>query len=484
MKKKFLTVALAATASLLGAFSAFAATEDKEVYSTDKAYQLDGDLTTADSIDNPLLNVETDKITVEYSLTSSHQLAAWNGLAQFYNTSGGVAHLGFWPQICLNDWSGNWAELAAETIYADTLADGKEHVYKYVITSSSIEIYVDGQQATIAAIKGNSDTCPDIASACKALFNFMTSAEKFSLGYGHTAADWWGELDSTSTINSFKISAQVEAEDEEESTTSPSMKADDEIETEEPTTSPSMKTDDEIETEEPTEEPTTSPSPKTDDAEVVKATVVTADAAKAISDAAKITSQAGDLLDAKLTATPVEDTTVAAGLVNADEALQAAKVKAWAVLDLKLMVGDKNVTLLDEKINVNIPMDKIFSDIKADAVVAVYRIDNGALSFLGTSKVLADKTITFATEHFSQYVFAVVENADALKDVKVVEYVKDIDTTAKVDTKVADIPVLKDAAVTPDSNKTGDTSPIMPLVILAVVALGAVAVVVVSKKRA
>lgn len=219
----------------------------------------------------------------------------------------------------------------------------------------------------------------------------------------------------------------------------------------------------------------------------VEVTSVTEEVAKAISAAAKVTSKDGKALDVVLIASPV-DTTVAAGLVNAKEELKAAKVKAFAVLDLKLTVDGKNVTLLDEKINVNIPMDKLFADIKADAVVAVYRIDKvndkEQLSFLGTSKVAADKTITFATEHFSQYVFAVVENAEALKDVKVVEYVKDIDTKATPDMKVADIKVLADASVKPDDTKTGDTTPVMPLVVLAVVALGGVIVAVASKKRA
>ena len=162
----------------------------------------------------------------------------------------------------------------------------------------------------------------------------------------------------------------------------------------------------------------------------------------------------------------------------------AAKVKAFAVLDLELKVGGKNITLLDNKINVTIPMDKIFEDIAADDVVAVYRVDNDALSFLGTSKVAADKTITFATDHFSQYVFAVVEDAEALKDVEVVADAKVLYPNDEI-TSVGDLPVKVDASVDdPDQNKTGDTTPVMPLVVLAVVAIGGVLAVVASKKRA
>ena len=231
------------------------------------------------------------------------------------------------------------------------------------------------------------------------------------------------------------------------------------------------------------DEEQTVPSPDGGNEETV--ITVTVEAAKAVAEAAVVTSNDGKVLDVELVVTPVDDAVAAAvaGMVEADEALSKAGVKALAVLDLELMVGGKNVTLLDNKINVTIPMDKIFEDIAADAFVAVYRVDNDALSFLGTSKVAADKTITFATDHFSQYVFAVVDDAEALKDVKVVEYVKDIDTTATPDVSVADIPVKADASVN-DPNKTGDTTPVMPLVVLAVIALGGVLAVVASKKRA
>lgn len=235
----------------------------------------------------------------------------------------------------------------------------------------------------------------------------------------------------------------------------------------------------------PGEDETTVPSPNGGSEEAVKATVVTAEVAKAVAEAAKVTTADGKVLDVVLTATPVEDTTAVAGLIAADKALEAAKVKAFAVLDLELKIGDKKVTYLDNKVNVTVPMDKIFTDIKADETVAVYRVDKDmAFSFLGTAKVAADKTITFATDHFTQYVFAVVDDAEALKDVKIVEY-KDVDPEAKPDTVVANIPVKANASVdNPDQNKTGDTTPVMPLVILAVVALGGVVAVVASKKRA
>lgn len=493
MKKKFLAFGLAAAMVIGSAFSTLAATKDEEVYSSDEAYTLDGVIGTAKSVDNPLKGVETDKITIEYSLTSSQSLAAWLGAIQFYTPDGGVAHFAFWPKICLNNWAGKWANFSTgETIYADSLADGQAHVYKYVITSSSIEIYVDGVKSANTLIDGKSeDTITTDAEACAALFDFLTSAEKVSYGNGHSQ-EWWGELNDTSTINSLKISAQVEAEEEpsEEQPTSKDSPqgGNEETPTPKPDETPSSnpgEQDTSKDDNKPGEDETTVPSPNGGSEEAVKATVVTAEVAKAVAEAAKVTTADGKVLDVVLTATPVEDTTAVAGLIAADKALEAAKVKAFAVLDLELKIGDKKVTYLDNKVNVTIPMDKIFTDIKADETVAVYRVDKDmAFSFLGTAKVAADKTITFATDHFTQYVFAVVDDAEALKDVKIVEY-KYVDPEAKPDTVVANIPVKANASVdNPDQNKTGDTTPVMPLVILAVVALGGVVAVVASKKRA
>lgn len=285
-----------------------------------------------------------------------------------------------------------------------------------------------------------------------------------------------GELCNVTNLTAKAIESEEPSEDESTSKPSP----DGDAETSKPGEQDTSKDDNK-----PGEDETTVPSPNGGNEEAVKATVVTAEVAKAVAEAAKITTADGKVLDVVLTATPVEDTTAVAGLIAADKALEAAKVKAFAVLDLELKVGDKKVTYLDNKVNVTIPMDKIFTDIKADETVAVYRVDKDmTFSFLGTDKVAADKTITFATDHFTQYVFAVVDNAEALKDVQIANS-KVIYAEDTPDVKVADIPVKANASVDdPDQNKTGDTTPVIPLVVLAVVALGGVVAVVASKKRA
>lgn len=497
MKKKFLAFGLAAVMVLGSAFSALAATEgqtvDKTVYSSTEDVALDGTVSDSNAIANPLKGLETDKIVIEYTLTSSAPLAAWKTVAQFYSDGddGWLAGVGltFWPQMAHNgnNLSLAWFELKGNPesdVPADTLCDGLAHIYKYVLTETSCEISIDGEAKEIVSkADGNATT----EAVCKVIFDYLLSAEKFTLGQAVPGNQDWGEL--VGTVNNFKITATVAADEDptgEQPTTQPSPGGDKKPETgDKPTPKPTEPDSSNGGNEpNPGEDETTAPSPNGGNEEAVKATVVTVEAAKVVAEAAKITNADGKVLDVVLTATPVEDTAAVAGLIAENADLAKAEVKAFAVLDLELKMGDKKITYLDSKINVTVPMDKIFTDIKADDTIAVYRVDKDmAFSFLGMAKVTADKTITFATDHFTQYAFVVVGNAEALKDVKVVEY-KDVDPEATPDVAVKDIPVKADASAKPSDKPTGDTTPIMPLVVLAVVALGGVVAVVASKKRA
>lgn len=502
MKKKFLAFGLAAAMVLGSAFSTFAATEDNTVdrivYSSTEDVALDGTVSASDAIENPLKGLETDKIVIEYTLTSEAPLAAWKTVAQFYSDGdeGWLAGVGltYWPQMAHN---GNnlpiaWFELKGSnsdaSVPADTLSDGQAHTYKYALTKSSCVITIDGDKKTIKTASDGGKTLEEI---CEVIFNELVSADKFTLGQAVPGNQYWGEL--VGTVNSFKITATVTEEpsedntdgDDEDPTTAPSPNGGNKPETgDKPTPTPTEPDSSKDNNSGDGEDETTAPSPNGGNEEAVKATVVTAEVAKAVAEAAKVTNADGKVLDVVLVATPVEDTAAVAGLIAENADLAKAEVKAFAVLDLELKMGDKKITYLDNKINVTVPMDKIFADIKADDTIAVYRVDKDmAFSFLGMAKVTADKTITFATDHFTQYAFVVVGNAEALKDIKVVEY-KDVDPEATPDVAVKDIPVKADASAKPSDKPTGDTTPIMPLVVLAVVALGGVVAVVASKKRA
>ena len=470
MKKKLLTVVLSATMVIGSVFSAFAAEtqkEDKVLYSTSEAYTLDGDAATSKSVDNPLKGLETDKIVIEYNLTSSQKLAAWEGLAQFYNVekNAGLAHLSFWPQICLNNFEadGKWGEFGtgADIILADTLCDGQPHTYKYVITPETMEIYVDGKAYTYSALKGNSANITTIKESCKALFDFLTSAEKFSLGCG-SVTTWWAELDSTSIVNSLTITASVKKEVETDTTKNESPSG--EPETDETTTkdeSPSGQPEtDDTTTEKPSTDETTDDTTTAAD-ETTDAGVVTEEELSAVAESAKVEGEnvpedsklVFDVIDKKDTAFVAADAFVTKNFAD------SAKLGKYAFLEIDLVnaEGTKVQPLNNGKVKVtlNVKAFDAFKAAKENDEISVYRVsdDGKDIVFVGTSKVAADGTLSFDTDHFSKYLFvAGAQAADSGDDIK-------------------------------DNAKTGDTAPIMLLAMAALAACGTVAYTYVNKKR-
>lgn len=474
MKKKFLAFGLAACMVIGSAFSALAETVSSVEIPTGFAANTGEEKLSGDF-----------DVTYEFHNASQDTTSAWFNFiveiwgAKFgatlradaygwsYNESTKVdaepAAEGEWTLA----WSGqpNWDEFKEKMADADVVVNikraGNNISLKYDIAAGGTTYAINGEISAYAL--------PEELS-------MHITGEKVNL------------TNVTFTVNPAEEDSSEETPSEEQPSSGSSPSGGDE-ETPNPGENPTPKPSEPDSSEDnnnpnPGEDETTAPSPDGGNEEAVKATVVTAEAAKAVAEAAKITNADGKVLDVVLTATPVEDTAAVAGLIAENADLAKAEVKAFAVLDLELKVGDKKVTYLDNKINVTIPMDKIFTDIKADDTIAVYRVDKDmAFSFLGMAKVTADKTITFATDHFTQYAFVVVGNAEALKDVKVVEY-KDVDPEATPDVAVKDIPVKADASGKPSDKPTGDTTPVMPLVVLAVVALGGVVAVAASKKRA
>ncbi len=484
MKKKFFVAVLATTMVTGSTFSTFASdsiadayveTEEKVFYTLNEAYTLDGDIQTSESVDNPLKGVKTEKITIEYSLTSSEALAAWKGIAQFYNEEAGIAHLGFWPQIQLNDWSGHFCELGTGTdnIFADTLADGKEHVYKYIITPVSMEIYVDGENS-LAVLSGNADcqdTVKDVASASGFLFDFITTAEKFSLGYGWKTQDWWGEL--TGTINNLKLTATVEKVGEMVTTkpsvepTTPSNPSEDSSNPSVEPTTPSNPSED---SSNPSVEPTTPSNPSEDPSNPsveppTTSDSVTSDFDVTDADAEKVNKEAvvtGLPENVTLRVASIEksstDYNAIAEFVNKE-----LKGKKVAAADLSLV---KNGVAYAEqpngKVKVTLPL---FENIKDAKWIQVYRYDNATKTFVEVDKVVEvkDGKFTFETDHFTPYLFASVNGPE-----------EEPTTTAQ--------PTTTGKTVTDTSNKpkTGDSAPIA---VFAGMAAAGLAVFAVSKKR-
>lgn len=119
------------------------------------------------------------------------------------------------------------------------------------------------------------------------------------------------------------------------------------------------------------------------------------------------------------------------------------KDKTFEIVELNLFKGATQLTALDGKIKVTLP---VFENIKDSKYVQVYRLDETKLTDLGLVEV-KDGKFTFETDHFSTYVF--------------------------VDAK---------APTTPE--KTGDTAPVATAVAVAGLAAVAFGVVALKKKNA
>ena len=484
MKKKFFAVVLAMTMVAGSTFNSFAGdsisdayvvTEEKVFYTLNEAYILDGDIQTSESIDNPLKGVKTEKITIEYSLTSSEELAAWKGIVQFYNEEAGVDQLGFWPQIQLNDWSGHFCELGTGTdkIFADTLADGKEHVYKYVITPISMEIYVDGEK-NLAILSGNEDcqdTVKDVASASGFLFDFITTAEKFSLGYAWKTQNWWSEL--TGTINNLKLTATVEKVGEV-MTTKPSVEpttpANPSEDSSNPSVEPTTPANPSEDPSNPSVEPTTPANPSEDSSNPSVEQPTTSDSSDfdvTNADAEKVNKEAvvtGLPENVTLRVASIEksstDYNAIAEFVNKE-----LKGKKVAAADLSLVKD--NVTYAEQpsgKVKVTL---SVFENIKDAKWIQVYRYDNTAKKFVEVDKAVEvkDGKFTFETDHFTPYLFA---SADAPKEEPTPTTTAQSTTTGKTVTDTGSKP------------KTGDSAPIA---VFAGLAAAGLAVFAVNKKR-
>lgn len=131
---------------------------------------------------------------------------------------------------------------------------------------------------------------------------------------------------------------------------------------------------------------------------------------------------------------------------------EVLKADAYAVIDLKIADASGNVVKLESgKVKVTLPVMESVKDAK---FVAVYRLDDTTKKFVkvGVAEVVGGK-ISFETDHFSTYVFAAVDSADAAD--KITENVQ-----------------------------TGDTASVLPIVVMGVcAALALSAVLVISKKK-
>ena len=201
MRKKLLTVALAATMAIGSVFSVMA--EDiytKEyTHTTNAAYE---------EVTNPLKGKNLDKVVIEYTCTTTEGAAAngWDGLFAFYNadTKGRIAFCTR-PYLCWNDMDGGagYIDINHPDKGGDfALQAGQKQTVVWTITADNVTCTVDGEAINLGTL-GTSDPAPTYQDLLDAFNTYPT----LTIGVGQAKSSfWWTEL-ATGVI---KISDGVE----------------------------------------------------------------------------------------------------------------------------------------------------------------------------------------------------------------------------------------------------------------------------------
>ncbi|MCR5102571.1 MAG: Ig-like domain-containing protein, partial [Butyrivibrio sp.] len=150
-----------------------------------------GDITI---VDNPLYNVDSDKITINYTVNMTEGTAqnGWDGLFAFYNTVVETDTLGrvsvqSAPYICYNDWSGNYLDINKPDLdgavnMAPSMTAGTEHEVSIVITADELTMTVDGEELSYPV---------DGTGTYEGMLDYITSCDKFTWGVGSATSSFW-----------------------------------------------------------------------------------------------------------------------------------------------------------------------------------------------------------------------------------------------------------------------------------------------------
>lgn len=481
MKKKLLTVALAATMVVSSVFSAFAGENVDTSKKYDGGQKIDGTAAwnTADG-DNYLIS-ETPVIV---KFTNN----------PFTRTSG---------------TSDNWDNFVIETLASDTAKGITLRADAFGWTYGDV-----GSEPTYVAEKSWGDDWELFKTICKENTNVSITATKtdaktvsFAIAFGSAATETYtitypdgvpsdlrfhvGADGASIVVNEVVYYSETEEDPSEEPTTKNSPDGEN-VETSKPSpeggneetskaspsggqeeTSTTAPAENETTTK-PVENETTTAAAADENAVVV--TPVTEEEVKAIQEAIEI---AGAVEGAKIVvkvptteAVAKAQEIIAKAIAAADKTADGIAVSVLkgktadeiAVVDLTLTDKDGNPIQPEagKKVKITLKTDS-FKALKDAKYVAAFRVADDKLVSLGIVEV-KDGKFTIETDHFSTYVFTSATE----------QQFKDYTAAVKADASVNDA----------SGNKTGDSSPVMPLVVLAVVALGAVVAVVASKKRA
>ena len=186
MRKKLLTVALAATMAVASVFSAFAAEtkiENKEL--------------AADSYEemaNPLKGKNAEKVTISYTINWNADAPnnGWDGVFSFFDASTN-ARVSFQtaPYLCYNakDATGteDWIDLKADAWCSTNCEAGKDYTFTYVITKDGVTVSCDGTKIDDFKEVGKGDAFTGFQEILDAFNTYPT----LTVGVGTAKSSFW-----------------------------------------------------------------------------------------------------------------------------------------------------------------------------------------------------------------------------------------------------------------------------------------------------
>ena len=186
MRKKLLTVALAATMAVSSMFTAFAEDFYSDSYEnkTNDAYA---------EVENPLKGKNAETVVINYTINFTEGTAknGWDGIFAFFDeASGGRVSFQTAPYICFNAGADEkWIDLKADAWCTANCEDGKDYTFEYVITKDSIEVTCDGTKIAefVETGRGTGAATEGFQDILDALNTYPT----LTLGVGLAKSAYW-----------------------------------------------------------------------------------------------------------------------------------------------------------------------------------------------------------------------------------------------------------------------------------------------------
>ena len=159
--------------------------------------------------ENPLYGKELDSLLIQYTINWNASAAknGWDGIFSFWDGNGGRVSFQTAPYICWNG-GGKWMDINKEGTTAASLQTGRDYTFTIRITSSGVEMDVDG-----TAITGFPVATSGADATYAGLLDFISSCPQITWGVGKAVTSyWWTELCTLKNITFAPAYLTVEAE--------------------------------------------------------------------------------------------------------------------------------------------------------------------------------------------------------------------------------------------------------------------------------